>query len=95
MRPGGEDGEKRRFNLTPTEGTNFDLSHRHSGIHGDGRSIKAASLDVTDAFTENLEPTYLPVNAPTSGRKYRIQVVEVVDPETQQIQPVLQVIPAT
>ena len=33
------------FNLTPGEHTNFSLSHKHSGIHGDGQKIKAANID--------------------------------------------------
>lgn len=90
-----KDGSRsQRFNLSPTEGTNFDLSHRHSGIHGDGQKVKAASLDTSSAFPTGEEPIYLPVNAPTSGRQYRIQIVEVTDPDTSQITPVIQVIPA-
>ncbi len=89
MRPQEPDG-----GLTPREGTNFSLLHRHSGLHGDGQKVKAASLDTNDAFASGLEPIYFPVNAPASGRRYRIQIVEVTDPDTQQIQPVIQVIPA-
>lgn len=94
----GDESSPRRvrdFNLTPTEGTNFDLSHRHSGIHGDGKRVQAASLDTNNPFPDGAEPTYTPVNAPTSGRKWRIQIVEVTDPDTQQIMPVVQVVPAT
>lgn len=92
-----DDGGTRRnvkFNLTPLEGTNFDLSHRHSGLHGDGQQIKIANTDTTAPFTTGQEPIYIPVNAPTSGRKYRIQIIEVTDPDTSQIQAVIQVVPA-
>ena len=82
------------FNLTPTESTNFSLSHKHSGLHGDGQKVKAASLDTSAPFVDGLEPIYIPVNAPTSGRMYRIQIVEVTDPDTAQIQAVIQVVPA-
>ena len=37
------------------------------------------------------ELTYVPTNATTSGRKYRIQVMEVTDPDTLVISPVLTV----
>lgn len=89
VRVGGKD-----FNLSPHEGTNFSLSHRHSGLHGDGQKVKSASLDTSDPFSTDAEPMYIPINAPTSGRKYRIQIVEVTDPDTQQIQAVIQVVPA-
>lgn len=93
------DGEPRvsgrqNFNLTPTEHTNFSLSHKHTGIHGDGQRIAAASLSTVLPIASGSEFIYLPVNAPTSGRKWRIQIVEVTDPDTQQVQPVIQVIPA-
>lgn len=93
---GGDVGDDRgqKFNLTPHEGTNFDLSHRHSGLHGDGQPIAAGNLDTSVPFKTLLEPIYLPVNAATSGRKYRIQIIEVTDPDTLQIQAVLQVVPA-
>ncbi len=88
-----EDPGTRRgaFNLSPTEGTNFSLLHRHSGLHGDGQKVQAASLDTVNPFPVDGEPTYTPTNAPDSGRKYRIQVIEVTDPDTQQISPVLTV----
>ena len=38
------------FNLTPGEHTNFSLSHKHSGIHGDGKKIAAVNLDWTGAL---------------------------------------------
>lgn len=41
--------------------------------------------DATTAFATGSEPTYVPTNAPTSGRKYRIGVIEVTDPDTQVI----------
>lgn len=38
------------------------------------------------------ELIYTPINASTSGRHYRLQVIEVTDPDTQQISPVIQVV---
>lgn len=84
-----------RTGIDQREKVNFDMGHRHTGIQGDGRKIKAASLDASDPFVTGNEPIYVPVNAPTSGRKYRIQIIEVTDPDTQQISPVLQVVPVT
>ena len=81
--------------LPATVQSTFGFRHRHSGLSGDGAKVKAASLDTADPFTVGSEPLYTPANAPTSGRLYRIQIVEVTDPETQQIQPVLQVVPVT
>lgn len=49
--------------------------------------------DATTAFVTGAEPTYVPQNAPTSGRKYRIQIIEVTDPETSQIHAVIQAVP--
>ncbi len=40
------------------------------------------------------ELIYTPVNAATSGRHYRIQIIEVTDPDTLQISAVIQVVPA-
>ena len=74
-----------KFNLTPTEGTNFSLSHRHSGLHGDGQVIKLANLDTTAAYPTGSEPLYVPINATTSGRTWRLQVEEVTDPDTGQV----------
>jgi len=85
----GITGEK--GGLTPLAHENFSFNHKHSGIHGDGQKVKAASLDTVDPFAVDLEPTYTPVNATTSGRKYRIQVVETID-ENGVIAGVLQVI---
>lgn len=73
------------FNLSPTEHTNFSFSHKHTGIHGDGQRIAAASLSTVLPIATGAEFVYIPVNAPTSGRTYRIQVEEVTDPDTQQI----------
>jgi hypothetical protein len=73
--------------LTPKEGTNFSLLHRHSGLQGDGQPIKAANLDTSDPFYPGLEPEYTPINATTSGRKYRIQIEEYTDPDTGTIYP--------
>lgn len=52
------------------------------------------SVDGTVPLPTSGELIYTPVNAPTSGRHYRIQIIEVTDPETQQISPVIQVVPA-
>ncbi len=71
--------------MPPQENINFSLSHRHSGLHGDGRAVKAASLDTVDPFPSGSEPVYIPVNAPSSGRKWQIQIEEVTDPDTGQI----------
>lgn len=73
------------FNLSPAEGTNFSLSHRHSGLHGDGQRVQAAALDTVNPFVSGNEPLYIPVNAATSGRTWQIQVEEVTDPDTGQI----------
>ena len=81
--------------LGAPEQSTFGFRHRHSGLSGDGARVKATSLDTADPFTVNSEPTYTPINAATSGRKYQIQVIEVTDPETQQISPVLQVVLVT
>lgn len=95
MRPSGEDeaADGRKFDLSRKEGTNFSLSHKHSGLQGDGQRVKAAFLDASDPYVYGDEPLYQPANAPTSGRTYRIQIVEVTDPETQQVSPVIQVVP--
>lgn len=86
MRAGSEEpGRGTKFNLTPVEGTNFDLSHRHSGLHGDGQKIQLASTDTAAPFPSGAEPLYFSVNNPTSGNKWRIQVEEVTDPDTGQI----------
>ena len=84
-----KDAEKTRavggFNLSAIEGTNFSLSHKHSGLHGDGQRVKTASLDASDPFVSGNEPLYIPINAPTSGRTWQIQIEEVTDPDTGQI----------
>jgi hypothetical protein len=87
----GGQGWGEKAGLTPQAHENFSLSHKHSGIHGDGQKVKSASLDTVDPFVVNLEPTYVPVNAPTSGRRYRIQIVEVLD-ENNVLTPVIQLI---
>jgi len=80
--------------LGQPEQSTFGFIHAHSGLSGDGRKVKAASLDTTDPFAGGGEPIYIPVNALTSGRRYRIQIIEVTDPETSQIQAVIQVVGA-
>lgn len=79
----------------PSEGASiFSLRHAHSGAQGDGSKIKQANLDTAFPLAVGKEITFLPVNAPNSGRKYRLQVIEVTNQETKQIVPVLQIIPA-
>ena len=56
--------------------------------------ILRRSTDGTVPLPTSGELIYTPVNASSSGRHYRIQIIEVTDPETQQISPVIQVIPA-
>jgi hypothetical protein len=79
--------------FTPVEHTTFSMVHKHSGVQGDGSRIPASSLDTGIPFRTGAEPVYLPVNAPTSGRKYRIQVIEVLN-ENDVLTPVLQIVPA-
>lgn len=78
--------------LDPLQQSTFGFMHAHSGATGDGKRVKAANLDTVDPFVVDREPTYIPVNAPTSGRKYRLQIVEDTDPETQQLRAVIQVV---
>ena len=90
MRPGETDPEEgpqrnTKFNLTPIESTNFDLLHRHSGLHGDGQRVALANTDTTSPFPSGNEPLYIPINAPASGRKWQIQIEEVTDPDTGQV----------
>ena len=42
-----EEGDDRggRFSLTSDEHTNFSLSHKHTGLHGDGQRIQAGSIN--------------------------------------------------
>lgn len=81
--------------LGPREQSTFGFRHKHSGLAGDGAKVKAAYLDTRDPFTVDSEPLYTPTNAPTSGRLYRIQIIEVTDPDTNQIMPVIQVVAVT
>lgn len=75
------------------EQTSFSLNHAHSGAHGDGKRIRISDTLTGTPFPAGLEPTYTPVNAPNSGRKYRIQIIEVTG-ENGAIQPLIQVVPA-
>lgn len=56
--------------------------------------ILRRATDGTVVLPVGGELMYAPTNASTSGRKYRIQIIEVTDPDTQQIQAVIQVVPA-
>ena len=60
-----------QFNLSAAEHTNFSLSHKHSGIHGDGQKILAASLDWTGALAVGLG---IVVTTPDGKHAYRIGV---------------------
>ena len=86
-------GNPQGGSLGPREQSNFGFTHQHSGLHGDGRKVKAVNLDTVDPFVVGAEPLYTPVNAATSGRQYRIQIEEVTDLETGQITGVLKVVP--
>ena len=55
--------------------------------------ILRRAVDGSIPYPTNGEQTYVPNNAQTSGRRYRIQIIEVTDPDTQQIQAVIQVVP--
>lgn len=76
MRPGRTDDEadasSRRgvFNLSSHEQTNFSLSHRHSGLHGDGQKIPANFIDWTAALPDGEGPV---LTAP-NGDTYRLGV---------------------
>ena len=91
--PGKKPFDGAASGLGSSEQTSFSLNHRHSGAHGDGQKIKASDLITSSPFAVNFEPTYTPVNNPTSGRKYRIQIIEVTG-EDGGLKPVIQVIPA-
>lgn len=80
--------------LGTSEQTAFSLNHGHSGMHGDGKRIQAANLLTNNPFLPGLEPTYTPVNNPTSGRKYRIQIVEVLSEDGVTFLPNIQIVPA-
>jgi hypothetical protein len=73
---GGEDspesaGTSRKFNLSSTEHTNFSLSHKHTGIHGDGQRIQAGSIDWTGALQVGVG---LILTTPNGLHTYRIGV---------------------
>ena len=73
MRSGDNPDEStraRQFNLTPHEATNFSLSHKHSGIHGDGRPIPAAFIDWSSALPDGGGPILTSAN----GTQYRLGV---------------------
>lgn len=53
--------------------------------------ILRRAVDGTVVLPTGGELMYVPTNATTSGRKYRIQVLEVTDPDTLVISPVLTV----
>lgn len=71
MRPGGKPDEPTRsgqFNLTPHEATNFSLSHKHSGLHGDGQRIPAPFIDWSSAIPDGGGPILTSPN----GTQYRL-----------------------
>jgi len=88
-------GGPREPALDPVQQSTHGFRHKHTGISGDAPKVKAAYLDTRDPFTVNSEPVYTPINAPVSGRLYRIQVIEVTDPETGQVNAVIQAIQVT
>lgn len=92
--PGKKPFDGGTVGLGTAEQTSFSLNHAHSGAHGDGKKIQAASLATNIPFVINLEPTYTPVNNPTSGRKYRIQIIEVPGEDGVTLQPEIQIIRA-
>lgn len=73
MNAGDEDPSKRsgKFNLTPDEHTNFSLSHKHTGLHGDGRRIQAGSIDWNGALQVGVG---LILTTPNGLHTYRIGV---------------------
>ena len=50
--------------------------------------------DLATAIPAGSEFLLVPVNNPGSGRKYRIQIYEVLNNETGQLDPVIQIVPA-
>lgn len=58
------------FNLTPHESTNFSLSHRHSGIHGDGQKIPANFINWAAVLVDGSGPILESPN----GTQYRLGV---------------------
>lgn len=77
MSPRSEDGSHSqegrgiRFDLTAPEHTNFSLSHKHSGIHGDGQKIGSDSLDWTGALPAGVG---LILTTPNGLHTYRLGV---------------------
>ena len=67
--PEGPIGRGGKTNLTPAEHTNFSLMHQHSGLHGDGRKIRAVSLDWTGALPPGVG---LILTTPNGLHTYRI-----------------------
>lgn len=63
-------------------------------MHGDGQRIQASNLLTNIPFPAGVEPTYTPVNNPASGRRYRIQIIEVTGEDGVTLQPVIQIVPA-
>ena len=58
------------FNLSPQESTNFSLSHKHSGLHGDGQKIPAAFINWASALVDGAGPILVSPN----GTQYRLGV---------------------
>lgn len=75
QRPSGaRDQSNDGSGVSGEEHVNFSFSHRHSGLHGDGRKITVGSLDTSIPFVEGDGPVFLTA----SGTKYRLTVVEVI-----------------
>ena len=78
MRPGVEGtvggaietSNKGVFNLSSHETVNFSLSHRHSGLHGDGQRVPASFINWTAAITAGEGPILTSAN----GTEYRLGV---------------------
>lgn len=75
MRPGREDDTEEStrngaFNLTPHESTNFSLSHKHSGIHGDGQRVPAGFINWESPIPDGAGPILTSPN----GTQYRLGV---------------------
>ena len=79
MRPGELDADKdvgesglrpNVFNLTPDEKTNFSLSHKHSGIHGDGQRVPAGFINWLSPIASGMGPILTSPN----GTQYRLGV---------------------
>lgn len=65
------DGSSKKFDLSASEHTNFSLSHKHTGIHGDGQRIQAGSINWAGALQVGVG---LILTTPNGLHTYRIGV---------------------